>query len=224
MGTRQRPKVLVAGASHQGEVVLDLLRRLDGPPDIVAVLDVGDEGRFIGTTVAGFPVETTIADLKRFRGQVDGLIPAVGSAHEREQIARSAEDADIALVSAIDPSAVLATDVEVGPGSVICAGAVMGVGAKIETAVIVNTGAIVEHHCHIGSFAHIAPGVKLAGGISVGRRAWIGIGATILEDLVIGEDAIVGAGALVTKDVAPTTTVMGVPARERDTAGIDSND
>jgi acetyltransferase-like isoleucine patch superfamily enzyme len=47
----------------------------------------------------------------------------------------------------------------------------------------------------------------------VGRGASIGSGATIMCGLTIGEGAMIGAGAVVTKDVAPGTTVAGVPAR-----------
>ena len=47
----------------------------------------------------------------------------------------------------------------------------------------------------------------------VGTRASIGSGAVILGGISIGEDALIGAGAVVVADVAPATTVAGVPAR-----------
>lgn len=47
----------------------------------------------------------------------------------------------------------------------------------------------------------------------VQRGASIGSGAVILCGVRIGEGALVGAGAVVTRDVAPGTTVAGVPAR-----------
>jgi acetyltransferase-like isoleucine patch superfamily enzyme len=47
----------------------------------------------------------------------------------------------------------------------------------------------------------------------VRRGASIGSGAAILCGVTIGEGAMVGAGAVVTRDVAPGTTVAGVPAR-----------
>lgn len=49
----------------------------------------------------------------------------------------------------------------------------------------------------------------------VRREASIGSGALILPGVEIGERARVGAGAVVTRDVAPDTTVVGVPARRR---------
>ena len=48
------------------------------------------------------------------------------------------------------------------------------------------------------------------------RFAAVGAGATILPGVEIGEGALVGAGAVVTRDVAPWTIVMGVPARLRE--------
>ncbi len=43
--------------------------------------------------------------------------------------------------------------------------------------------------------------------------ASIGTGAIIMCGVRIGRGAVIGAGAVVTKDVAPGSTVVGVPAR-----------
>jgi acetyltransferase-like isoleucine patch superfamily enzyme len=48
----------------------------------------------------------------------------------------------------------------------------------------------------------------------VKRGASIGTGSTILCGVTIGEGAMIGAGSVVTRDVAPHTIVVGVPARE----------
>jgi acetyltransferase-like isoleucine patch superfamily enzyme len=40
----------------------------------------------------------------------------------------------------------------------------------------------------------------------------VGIGATVIQGVTIGDRAVVGAGAVVIRDVAPDTTVVGVPA------------
>lgn len=62
---------------------------------------------------------------------------------------------------------------------------------------------------------------RRADAITVGHDAWIGHGATVLPGVTVGDGAVVGAGAVITKDVAPYTIVVGVPARpirERKTA------
>lgn len=47
----------------------------------------------------------------------------------------------------------------------------------------------------------------------IGDRVWIGERAMVLKGVTVGDGSVVGAGAVVTKDVAPGTTVVGVPAR-----------
>jgi acetyltransferase-like isoleucine patch superfamily enzyme len=49
--------------------------------------------------------------------------------------------------------------------------------------------------------------------IRVERGAAIGSGAVILGGVNIGAGSLVGAGAVVTRDVAPSETVAGNPAR-----------
>ena len=65
----------------------------------------------------------------------------------------------------------------------------------------------------IGTAVHICPGAKLAGRVAVESGALVGIGATVLQNLRIGYEAVVGGGAVVIADVAPMTTVVGVPAK-----------
>lgn len=48
--------------------------------------------------------------------------------------------------------------------------------------------------------------------ITVGNDVWIGRNATILKGVTLGNGAVIGAGAVVTKDVAPYSIVVGVPA------------
>lgn len=49
--------------------------------------------------------------------------------------------------------------------------------------------------------------------VKIGHDTWIGHGAIIMPGVTIGNGAVVGSGAVVTKDVAPYTIVVGVPAK-----------
>lgn len=76
----------------------------------------------------------------------------------------------------------------------------------IEDEVIISAGTII--------FTHDAstPG-EVVSPVLIKKGAYLGAGCIILPGVTIGEFSVVGAGAVVTKDVAPSTVVVGVPAR-----------
>jgi phosphonate metabolism protein (transferase hexapeptide repeat family) len=49
--------------------------------------------------------------------------------------------------------------------------------------------------------------------VTVGHDVWIGHGAVLLPGVSVGTGAVIGSGAIVTKDVAPYTIAVGVPAK-----------
>jgi sugar O-acyltransferase (sialic acid O-acetyltransferase NeuD family) len=116
-------------------------------------------------------------------------------------------------LTAIHPTAFVASDVRVGAGSQLLAHATVCVDVTVGRQCIINTGANVDHECLLEDGVHICPGATLAGLVKVGRCAMIGSGAVVLPRRVIGDHAIVGAGAVVTRDVPERAIVVGNPAR-----------
>ena len=49
--------------------------------------------------------------------------------------------------------------------------------------------------------------------VTVGHDVWLGHGVLVMPGVSIGTGAVVGAGAVVTKDIAPYTIAVGVPAK-----------
>ena len=144
-----------------------------------------------------------------------GFLVAIGGAQGKDRLERHAflEQQGLHASRAIHPTAFVADNARIGPGSQVLALAAVCVDVSIGRSCIVNTGAAVDHECEIGDGAHLAPGARLAGLVRVGARAMVGMGAVVVPRVSIGHDAIVGAGALVLHDVPPGTIVYGCPAR-----------
>lgn len=107
----------------------------------------------------------------------------------------------------------LGADVYVGPHCVLFGGGGIDVGAGA----LISPGVVVTSHQH--TFCDPVEPIRHQplefGRVTIGAGAWIGANASVLPGVTIGDRAVIGAGAVVTRDVAPATVVVGVPADTR---------
>jgi len=101
-------------------------------------------------------------------------------------------------------------NVKVGSGTKIMDHSWLAGNMVVEDEVFISGGVLTANDNDLGRLEYKAERVQ---GPTIRKRAAIGVGASLLPAAVIGEGAVVGAGALVTRDVAPYTLVMGVPAK-----------
>ena len=203
--------VLVIGAGGHGQVVADILRVQQSAGCDVSFAGYLDDRIHSTRATLGDLVVGRSGDWSN--AGHDALIVAIGDNETRRHMFDQVRCGGGRFAIAQHPSAVVADDVQLGQGSMVCAGAILNTGAVIGANTIINTAATIDHHCRIGDHAHIAPGVRLGGDVCVDDGVLVGIGAIVLPGRRIGAWATVGAGAVVIADVEPGATVVGVPAR-----------
>ncbi len=189
--------MILLGASGHGKVIADMLK-LAGEREIVFWDDDP------ASSLPGFIVRS------REKHTKDKVILCIGNNATRKKIVNTST---YNYGTAIHPTAILSSDVLIGPGTVVMAGVIINPGSCIGKHCIVNTAAVIDHDAVIEDYVHISPNATLAGNVTAREGAWVGAGATIIQGITIGRWAVIGAGAVVIKDIPGHAVVVGNPAR-----------
>jgi acetyltransferase EpsM len=207
MSSSGRLPIVIFGSGGHGRVVADTLKVARAP--LAGFLDDRPPAAFVGEIplLGG----RGCLDQPEFLNNYDILI-AIGEARLRRELALLVLDRGGHLAKAIHPSAVIASDVFIGEGTVIMAGVVINTGSRVGRFAIVNTGATIDHDNVIEDGVHISPGCHLAGNVICRADAFIGTGTSIIPRIEIGARATIGAGAAVISDVPPDVLAAGCPA------------
>lgn len=205
---------VIIGAGGFGREVLDVLRAVAGQGSSISFLGFIDDGtpdpgrlmRLDAQHLGGTEI------LARFSGC--GYVVAVGDPAGRAVLAATAESAGLKPVSLLHPSATFGADVNIAPGTVICAGVRLTTNIRVGRHVHINLNTTIGHDSTIEDLVTLNPQAAISGDVHLGQGATVGTTASINQGLRIGAGATVGAGAAVVKDVPPGVIVVGVPARQ----------
>ena len=203
-------KCLIVGAGGLGREVLSWALHavgvdwrvegfLDGNPNAL-------EGKNVPYPVLGAPDSWVPADDEVF-------LAAIGDPKARLRVCGGLSDRGSRFLTLVHPSAVLGMNVELGEGTIVAPMAVITANSKIERFVLVNVGVCIGHDTFIGEGTTVSPHADILGNASIGRACYLGSHACILPSMQVGDSAVVGAGSAVLRAVAPSTTVLGVPAQ-----------
>jgi len=121
--------------------------------------------------------------------------------------------ADLEPTGFVSERARIATTARISATATVQAGCLVSDMVTIGDNARINLDARLHHHCRVGGGTTIAPGARLLGGVTVGEDAYIGAGAIIRQNIAIGDGATVGMGSVVVRDVPPSKTVYGNPAK-----------
>ena len=200
--------VIILGASGHAKVLAEIV--IKSGDNLIGFLDDNEsllnEEIYLGKKVLG-----TLNDITKYKD--NSFIIGIGNNKIRKDI--SLKNNDLNWYTGIHPSAVIASDVKIGEGTVIMPGVVINPGTTIGKHCIINTSSSIDHDNVINNYVHISPGAHLAGTVIIGEGTWICMGVNVINNIKIGSNNIIGAGATVINDVLDNNKVyVGVPARE----------
>lgn len=205
--------IVIIGSSGHAKVIIDIVRQ-ERKFNIVGLLD---RFRNIGEQTFGCPILGQEEDLPKLikAHALKGAIIAIGDNFIRSKVVTRITEIspDLPFVSAVHPSASIATEVTIGEGTVIMAGVSINPCASIGRFCILNTNCSLDHDSVLADFASLAPGAATGGNCRIGQHSAISIGAVLIHGINIGEHTVVGAGSLVMKSIDSFVVAYGTPAK-----------
>jgi sugar O-acyltransferase (sialic acid O-acetyltransferase NeuD family) len=144
----------------------------------------------------------------------DVLVMAISDPRLKIDIANDLTRRGAAFTSLVHPSVILAENVQLGTGCVLCPHVVVSCDARIEEFVSINLASTIGHDVHVRTGSTISSHVDLMGFVNLGVGVFVGSHAAVLPNITVGDFAVLGAGSVVLRNVRTSTTVMGVPAKQ----------
>lgn len=143
----------------------------------------------------------------------DEVLVAVGIPEIRRSIVESLKVHNVQFHTFIDDRVVLAENVQVGEGSIICPGTVISANALVGSYVHINFNCSIGHDTVLEDFSTLSPMSNIMGETSIGTDVFIGGSAVVLPRIEVASRTTIGAGATVVQSVESAYTVAGNPAR-----------
>lgn len=188
-------KVIIIGAGGHGKVIGDIVEKSGDV--LLGYLDSDKEPgevvyknyNVIGTLSECIDFQTKDSDIEFFI--------AIGANAVRQRIAK--EYKLNKYYTAIHPSAIIASDVEVKAGTSIMAKVVINASAKIGEQCIINTSSVIEHDCIVSDYSHVSSGVIMCGGSIIENEAYVGAGSIIKRNAIVKFQDKICEGTVVEK-------------------------
>jgi len=212
-----KKNIVIIGAGGVARELLWLIDEINQSRDCyrLAGYVVSDTGS-LGSTDSS---ELLLGDyewLEQHRGEIDCLAIGIGAPGARRKVAEELHQLlpNTEFPPLVHPSVLCdRSSCKIGQGVVMAPGVVGTVNLDIGSFALVGAGCTLGHETRVGTWSALNPRATLSGGVQVGDEVLVGSSSVVLQYLSVGDRAVIGAGAVVTKDVAPDSTVAGVPAR-----------
>lgn len=210
---RKKEKLIIIGAGGSGKDILATLLRCNEISQIYEILGfVDDDNSLIGREINGFPVIGNTDWLSKQSTTICCVI-SNGFSDIRKKIVKKIEKFDIMFPTIVDPSVILANNVNIGKGAVIQAGTIINPDTIIGNHTFINLDCTIGHDCKISDYVTIAPGTHINGNNKIGDTSEIGSGTTTVQNITIGKNCTIGAGTVLINNIPDNSTIVGNPGK-----------
>ena len=194
-------KMIILGCGGHARSALDTIEAL-GEYKVCGFVDRSEQKSF---SYRGYKVIGCDDDLQRLYdlGVHYAFVGVgfLGGGNTRDNIYEQLKEIGYGMPAIIDPTAITASDVRVGEGTLVGKGAVLNANSVIGNMAIINTCAVIEHDCRVGDFSHVSVSSVVCGGADIGNHVFLGANSTVFQGVKVGNHAVVGAGSIVNKDI-----------------------
>lgn len=208
----QKDRVVIWGAFGHAIVVADIIEK-NSSYELLGFLDDVNLDRkgevFCGRKILGGREQLPSLIKRNARHIALGF----GNCSARMEIGDFLIDNGFSPLNVFHPTCTIASNVEIGQGTVILAGTIIDPNCKVGKYCVINNNSTICHDTIIGDGVHVCPGVHVAGKVQIGSGSWIGIGSCITDKVSIGTRTYIGAGSVVVKDIPDGVLAYGNPAR-----------
>ncbi len=206
--------LVIVGAGGHGRELFDTIAAINAVAPTWRVLGFVDDGpehpdriERLGSSLLG--------DLDWLEGTLHAFALGIGTSSVRRDLALRLTPSGSPPRRFVHPGAHVGSDVRLGDGVVVFDRCTITTNVEIGAHTHLNVGCAVQHDSVVGDFVQMSPGVLVNGDCTIGSDVFLGSGAIVTRGCTVGAGARVGAGAVVLDDVAPGSTVVGAPARQR---------
>lgn len=203
--------ILIYGASGHSKMIVDIFHKKKDY-NISGYIDCF---KSINEKIYGYAVLGNLSHLTDIilKHNIEGIIIGIGDNYTRQQaylnISKIAPD--LPFISAVHPTATIASDVEISRGTVVMAHAVVNADAKVGEFCILNTKSSLGHDSIMEDFSSLASGVITGGNVHIGSCSAICLRACLAQNISIGNYTVIGAASLVLKPVGDFKLAFGIP-------------